>query len=307
MKHKVLIAGGSGLIGSRLTEYLDSQHYQFHILSRSQKNDRDNIKYFLWDTDKKEIDQAAFEGVDTVINLAGAGIADKRWTPDRKKILLDSRTKSIVTLSQSLDKLDKDQRPQLFIGASAVGYYGDQGDKKLTESDTTGTGFLAEITSQWEAASFQLANKFSRYTLLRIGIVLSKKGGALKEILKPAAIGSYGYFGKGNAYYAWIHIDDICNLIKAQIEDENYSGIYNATAPVPLTIKELVTALKKAKGGIGLVMPVPTIALKLTLGEMTHMLTDSTRAVPERLLSSAFKFEYEEPVQAMKHILKEGV
>ena len=305
MQKTILIAGGSGLIGSRLTEYLDSQRYRIHILSRSPKKDKGNIKYFLWDTDKKEIELAAFENVDTRINLSGAGIADKRWTPARKKILLDSRIESLTTLSQSLDKLN--EKPTLFIGASAVGYYGNQGDKKLKESDPTGTGFLAEVTSQWETASLQLAQKFPRHTLLRIGIVLSKKGGALKEILKPAALGSYGYFGNGSAYYAWIHIDDICKLINIQMEDDNYSGIYNATAPVPLTIKELVTAVKKAKGGIGLVMPVPIFALKLTLGEMTQMLTDSMRAVPEKLINEGFDFDYENPVAALKHILKEGV
>ncbi len=301
----ILIAGGSGLIGSRLTAYLDPKQYQIHILSRSAKTDKANIKYFVWDTDKKEIDLAAFAGVDAVISLAGAGIADKRWTPARKKILLESRTESIATLSKGIDQLD--QKPALLIGASAVGYYGNQGDKKLTESDPAGTGFLADITTQWEAASLELARKFSRHTLMRIGIVLSKNGGALKEILKPAALGSYGYFGDGSAYYAWIHIDDICNIIRTHIEDEHYSGIYNASAPVPLTIKELVTALKKAKGGFGLVMPVPVFALKIALGEMTQMLTDSMRAVPHRLSSEGFQFEYPEPVPALKHILEEGV
>lgn len=302
---KILIAGGSGLIGTRLTQYLDPQQYQIHILSRSRKSDKDFIKYFVWNTDKKEMDLAAFEGVDAVINLAGAGIADKRWTPARKKILLDSRIESIATLSKAMDQLDK--KPALLIGASAVGYYGNQGDKKLVESDGAGTGFLADITTQWEAASLQLAKKFSRHTLLRIGIVLSKNGGALKEILKPAALGSYGYFGDGSSYYAWIHIDDICNIIKTQIEDSSYSGIYNASAPIPLTIKELVTAVKKAKGGLGLVMPVPTFALKVALGEMTQMLTDSMRAVPERLNSAGFEFAYPEPVPALRHILEQQV
>ena len=307
MMHKILIAGGSGLIGSRLTEYLDPKEYQIHILSREQQTDRDNIKYFLWDTHQKEIDLAAFKGVDTVINLAGAGIADKRWTVARKKILLDSRLDSIATLSAAIDKIDKDKRPPLFIGASAVGFYGNQGDKKLTDSDPTGKGFLAEVTSKWEIASLKLAEKFYRHTILRIGIVLSKKGGALKEILKPAMVGTYGYFGDGSAYYAWIHIDDICKLILSQIEDERYTGIYNATAPQPLTIKELVTAVKKAKGGIGLVMPVPVFALKMVLGEMTQMLTDSMRAMPDRLQSEGFTYEFADPVIALKNILEENI
>ena len=251
------------------------------------------------------MDAKALAGVDVVINLAGAGIADKRWTAQRKKELLDSRLDSLSTLSVLLSVLQI--KPALFIGASAVGYYGDRGEERLSESSSPGTGFLSEVTTKWEASTARVAEQHKRSVILRIGIVLSKNGGALKEILKPAALGSYGYFGDGSAYYAWIHIDDICKIIQTQIEDSSYAGTYNATAPEPVTIKSLVKAAKEAKGGWGLLMPVPVMGLKLVLGEMTHMLTDSMRAVPERLMNEGYAFEHSDPVAAIKDILDRGV
>ncbi len=305
MKTNILIAGGSGLIGSRLMAYLPEDKYHFHILSRSEKANKSNVSYFKWSTRDMTIDLKAFENVDVVINLAGAGIADKRWTAARKKVILDSRLDSIACLTQGLAQLDT--VPSLYIGASAVGYYGNQGDKLMTEDKPAGTGFLAEVTEAWEEASVALGEKFERSTILRIGIVLSKNGGALKEILKPAALGTYGYFGDGSAYYSWIHIDDICKIIESHVTEDKYEGIYNATAPQPVTIKELVKAVKKAKSGFGLVMPVPTIALKLAMGEMVQMLTDSMRVKPERLLAEGYSFHFDDPVVAIKDILERKV
>ena len=303
MKTKILIAGGSGLIGHRLTQYLSLNKYHFNILSRSSKKDTNNISYFLWDTQKRTLDPKALQDVAIVINLAGAGIADKRWTPARKKLLLESRLHSTYTLEQAIKALPS--KPALYIGASAVGYYGNQGSTIMTEDDNRGSGFLADVTAKWEDAHQRVMPLCKRATLLRIGIVLSKNGGALKEILKPATAGIYGYFGNGEAYYSWIHIDDICRIIETHIREDKYSGTYNATAPEPITIKQLVTAVKKAKGGLGLVMPVPTLALRLAMGEMVQMLTDSMRVEPKRLLEQGFEFKMADPVEALKHILAE--
>ena len=304
MQNTILIAGGSGLIGSRLVDLLP-EDYTIHILSRSKRTSRGNVKYFQWDTQAKLMDVAALEGVTTIINLAGAGIADKRWTDSRKKILLDSRLDSIATLKKAVAELDT--KLPLYIGASAVGFYGDQGDKLMKEDNAAGSGFLADVTSQWEESNKGIVDYFDREVILRIGIVLSKNGGALKEILKPAAGGMYGYFGDGSAYYSWVHIDDICKMITEAIADNSYSGTYNATAPEPITIKALVKAVKAAKGGIGLVMPVPTLALKIALGEMTQMLTDSTRVVPTRLLAQGHDFIFTDPELAVKDILERKV
>ena len=300
MKTKILLAGGSGLIGTRLTQYLDKDQYTFNILSRSQRENGDNYKYFLWDTNKKTIDPTALEGVSVVINLAGAGIADKRWTKSRKKVIIESRVNSAATIQNYIDLIPKGAT---YIGASAVGLYGDQGEKKLIESDTAGNGFLADVTKEWEDAHNKLKSDFSRHILLRIGIVLSEKGGALKEMIKPSQVGMYGYFGNGSAYYSWVHIDDICEMIKCSIESNDYNGIYNATAPEPISIKALIQALKAAQSGTGLLMPIPSLGLKLALGQMAEMLTNSTRVIPQRLLEQNHNFLFTDAEEAIRDIL----
>jgi len=304
MKPIILIAGGSGLIGTRLMEYLSSD-FTFHVLSRSERKNTNNVNYFRWNTGASEMDLAALDGVSIIINLAGAGIADKKWTAARRKEIISSRIDSIATLRKALEKQEK--KVDLYLGASAIGYYGNTGSQIQKVDDGPGTGFLAKVTDKWEEAHKTIFNYCHRSSLLRIGIVLSKNGGALKEILKPAALGTYGYFGDGSAYYSWIHIDDICEMIATTIKDKNYKGIYNATAPTPITIKELVKAVKQAKGRPGVVLPVPTFALKLVLGDMTQMLTDSMRVTPDRMLSEGYKFLFENPVAAIKDILARKV
>lgn len=303
--NKILIAGGTGLIGSRLIEYLSREDLHFHILTRSPKADNKSVSYFKWDPSQQTIDQDCFKDVSVVINLAGAGIADKRWSDQRKKVILDSRLDSIATLHKGLTATGS--KPELYIGASAIGYYGDRGSQAMTEDSEPGTGFLSEVTKKWEDKHKEIFSLFQRNILLRIGIVLSENGGALKEMLKPARFGQYGYFGNGKAYYSWIHIDDICQIIRKSMEDKSYNGIYNATAPDPVTIKELVRAMKKAKGGFGLLMPVPEIGLKLVLGEMSQMLTGSMNAVPKKLTADGHQFIYNDPEKAIRDILKRNV
>lgn len=305
MKKKILIAGGAGLIGSRLVKYLSHADYHFNILTRSDRKDTDHVSYYKWNTSDRTLDEQALEGVVAIVNLAGAGIADKRWTAVRKREIIGSRVDSALTLAKTM--AERGGTFPTYIGASAVGYYGNTGDRRMTENASAGTGFLAEVTEQWEEAHDGLKPYFDRSILLRIGIVLSEKGGALKEMLKPARAGVYGYFGNGQAYYSWVHIDDICEMIKQAIVDDSYAGTYNATAPEPITIKELVIALKKAKGGSGLVVPVPTIGLKLAMGEMTQMLTDSMRVIPQRLMDQDYQFLFDNPEVALKDILRRNI
>lgn len=195
------------------------------------------------------------------------------------------------------------QTPKLYFGASAVGIYGHRGNEILETTSAIGSGFLADVTEAWEKEHASLANLVERNIILRIGIVLSKKGGALKEILKTAPLGVYGYFGNGKAYYPWIHIDDICKIIIDSFNDTNLSGVYNGTAPNPVTIKELVTAAKNANSGMGVLMPVPKFGLKIAMGEMADMLFNSTRAIPSRLQKAGFKFLFEDIDLAMKSLL----
>ncbi len=300
---KILIAGGSGLVGQRLCAYLPKDRYKINILSRSSRKNHDNVSYFKWDTNNQTIDSEALTGIDAIINLAGVGIADKRWTANRKKLIVESRTASIETLGIAVRALGISP---VYIGASAIGYYGNRGDKIMNEGSDAGTGFLSEVTQTWEASNLAITSLFDRQVLLRIGIVLSTKGGAMKEMLKPTVARMFGYFGDGSAYYSWIHIDDLCEMIKVSIE-EKHDGIYNATAPNPVTVKQLMVALKKAKGVAGIVMPVPTIALKVALGEMSQMLTDSMRVVPARFTKEGFSFGHNRLVDAMKHILNNKI
>ena len=297
---KLLITGGTGLIGTRLIELLGDS-YEVNVLTRSPRPSQGNVHYYKWDPKEKSMDEKALEGVEAIINLAGAGIADKRWTDERKKVILDSRVDSAATLAKYLK--DKSEKPSVYIGASAVGYYGDRGETRLKEGDDPGEGFLSDVTVAWEEAHEIVTELIDRSMILRIGIVLSTKGGALKEILKPSAVGAYGYFGKGEAYYAWVHIDDICGMMIAGLTDDRYGGVYNGTAPEPLTNKDLVKAAKKGKNGFGLVMPVPVLALKLAMGEMTEMLTNSTRAIPQNLMEENYSYKYEDAALAIKDLI----
>ncbi len=301
----ILIAGGTGLIGSRLLELLDHERHNVTILSRRKREDAPECKYVQWSPSDESINLQNLDNYDAIINLAGAGIADKRWTANYKKIILDSRIQSARTLEKYLRLTHN--KPSVYIGASAIGIYGDQGDKKLLESDEVGQGFLADVTKEWETAHRQIESLSERTVLLRIGIVLSTLGGALKEIIKPAQVGMYGYFGDGSAYYSWIHIDDMCKIIIESMENANMQGVYNATNPEPVTIKKLVKSVKRAKGGFGLAIPVPAISLKTMLGEMSQMLLNSTRVIPQRLMDANFKFDHNSLVPALKDLLSKKI
>jgi len=302
---KIVIAGGTGLIGSRLVEYLPEEKYEFCILTRGNHKAHKNITYSKWDPDKGTMDGDILSGAKAIINLAGAGIADKKWTTKRKELLISSRVNSCKTLEKHMAA--SKEKPPFYFGASAVGLYGDRGNEKLTTESERGEGFLADVTEIWEKANSTLITLTERHVILRIGIVLSTKGGALKEILKPANAGIYGYFGNGKAYYSWIHIDDICKIISDSINDHSFSGVYNGTAPEPETIYNLVKAVKSAKKAFGVLMPVPKFGLKLAMGEMADMLFNSTRVVPNRLVDKGFQFDYPDLNLAMKHLLRSKV
>lgn len=303
-RKKIVIAGGTGLIGSRLIDFLAEQNYEVCILTRSDRKSHKNISYSKWDPNSGSMDGNVLSGANAIINLAGAGIADKKWTTKRKEILISSRVNSCKTLSQHISKLEN--HLPFYFGASAIGLYGDRQNEKLTTESNRGEGFLADVTDIWEKANQELSQNFKRHVILRIGIVLSTKGGALKEILKPANAGVYGYFGNGKAYYSWIHIDDICKIIIDSIHDDSFNGIYNGTSPEPAKIYNLVKAVKNAKNGLGVLMPVPKFGLKLVMGEMADMLFNSTRVIPNRLISHGFEFEYSNLDKTMKNLIDSG-
>ena len=298
----VLLAGGSGLIGNRLSTLLEKEGYDVIFLSRKIKSDK---RFFLWDVSKGTIDSIAIEKADYVINLAGAGIVDKRWTDKRKKILIESRTQTTDLLKNSFERIKK---PKAYLSASAIGFYGKRGDEWLTEnSKPQPNDFLSECTMAWENAAKGVAKSKIRTVIFRIGIVLSINGGALPEMILPMKFGTRVSFGDGKAYYPWVHIDDVCNMFIWGLENERANGIYNAVAPKPLMIKNLVKEIQKARGGFALPLPAPSFALKLIMGEMADMLLNSARVSAEKILAYGYEFKFSEIHLALKNILKEKI
>ena len=299
---QVLIGGGTGLIGQRLSILLEEEGFQVSHLSRRANPDA-RFPAYQWDPIAGTIDASAVAKADYIINLAGAGIADKAWTKARKQVIIDSRVKSNELLFNTLKESGK--KVKAYLAASAIGFYGDAGDRKLTESaEALNDGFLSASCIEWEAALAGMSGICERDLIIRIGIVLSTKGGALEKMLLPLKFGMSNYFGDGSQYTSWIHIDDVCRLFIAGIQNEKMQGIYNGTAPEPVTSKALAYAIKEANGSPALVMSAPAFALKVALGERVDMLMGSTRAVPERTLAAGFQFQYPDLVEAVKDILK---
>lgn len=299
---KVLIAGGTGLVGSRLSHFLTQKGYEVSLLSRS-AHSKLPYKIFQWDVKNKTIDQKAIEWADYIINLAGAGIADQLWTKSRKKLIIDSRVDSTLLLKTAIEKAKN--KPKAYISASANGYYGDRGEQVMFENSTPGKkGFLAKSVVAWEKAIDQVAQTGVRTAGLRIGIVLSTKGGAMEKMLLSFKVKVGTYFGDGSQWYSWIHVDDLCRMFIFAMENEQISGYYNAVAPNPVTNKELTQKLSEALGGSNLVVPAPSFVLKMGMGEMSSVVLNSTKVSVEKIQKAGFKFEFNEVLAAIRDLLE---
>ncbi len=301
MAEKILIAGGSGLIGKHLTELLKSEGYEVAWLSRSKQNFSD-VKSYYWNPDKNEIDEAAVKNSDYIINLAGAGIADKLWTAARKKLLINSRTVPTELLINTLKNTENNVKG--YFSASAIGFYGERGDQILNEFEQPGKGFLAESTIAWENSIAKASSTKVRWVALRISVVVSKNGGALPKLLIPFLFRVGGYFGSGAQWYSWIHIDDVCRIFIHAIKNENIKGFYNAASPNNVTNLEFTKAVGKAKGGSFLYIPAPAFLLKLVMGEMSSVILNSTRVSSEKIEATGFKFNFPEIVSAIRDVLQ---
>lgn len=296
----VLIAGGSGLVGQRLSELLNQKNYKVVLLSR-RKNLKARFPTYQWNLDEGTIDKEAIEQANYVINLAGAGIADKRWSTKRKKEIIESRVKSNELLAH---KIKEAKNIKAFLGAAAIGYYGNRGDQLMIESDPPGDrGFLAESCIAWEKAFDKIRATNIRTVIIRIGVVLSTKGGALEKMLLPAKFGLGSYFGNGSQYFSWIHIDDICQMFIDGIEKEEMNGIFNGVAPNPVTNKDMTQMINKVSSRFGVVLPVPEFALRLAMGEMADVVLHSTRVSAEKMLKHSFSFQFPDLEPALKDLL----
>jgi uncharacterized protein len=296
----ILIAGGSGLIGQRLSELLAERGHTVAHLSRS-KPDNSPYTVFQWNPAQREIEAAAIRQADYVINLAGAGIADKPWTAARKELIIRSRTDSARLLQESFTRFD--HQPKAYISASAIGYYGSRGDEWLDEEAGPGIGFLSESTLEWEKAVEEVSRSGIRTVAIRIGIVLSTQGGAMEKMLLPFNLGVGTYFGNGSQWYSWIHIDDLCGIFIKALEDEAMQGIFNGVAPAPATNKALVEEMKAALGRPALIMPAPAFALRLAMGEMADVILFSARASARKLQAAGFEFRFPHLLPALKDLL----
>lgn len=291
----ILITGGSGLVGQRITALLEKKGYQVAWLSRSAQSGR---KSFIWDIEKQEIDSKAIEWADAIIHLAGAGVAEKRWTPERKKLILESRTQSTQLLFSALEKAEK--RPNTFISASAVGFYGfNTGTALVDESSPAGSDFLAEVVKAWENEAKKMESLDIRTVLLRIGIVLDSEGGALGEMLKPPVSAP---LGSGDQWMSWIHIEDLSQMFIYALEKTTLQGVYNAVGPNPATNQQLTQEAAYAKGKTYLGIGVPGFVLKMVLGEMAAMVLGGNRVSCQKIQKTGFQFEFYELSAALKDI-----
>lgn len=297
---KVLITGGSGLVGSRITELLLSNDFKVAHLGRTPKQ-KGEVTTYKWDYKENYIDPKAFEGVDYIINLAGANVGDGRWTTSRKKEIYDSRVLSTQLLFETIR--DNNIPIKKFISASAVGFYQDS-DKLMTEDMAAGEGFLADVCNNWEEKAKQFESINIPVTIVRIGIVLSPKGGFADEMAKPIKLGFGAALGNGKQLISWIHNDDLAAIFLKAIEDDTFKGIYNGVSPEPETngdiTKEMAKILKKP-----LWLPnVPAFALKILFGEFSYELLVKHNISARKLVDTGFKFKYTELNNALTSVLK---
>ncbi len=302
---KVLISGSTGLIGSALARALRQQGHEVAALTRPDTRDRSTgasaaNQRVAWNPEAGTLDQNA-DGADAVVHLAGASIAGGRWTDARKKVLRDSRVAVTHSLIDSLKKLSRP--PRIFIGGSAIGFYGDRGDEELTESSPAGTDFLAGVTQHWEAASLRASEFGARTVLLRTGIVLDKDGGALPRMVLPFRFGAGGRLGSGRQWMSWVALEDLVAMIQYALATNSLTGPVNGVAPHPVRNAEFTKILARVLHRPA-IFPAPAFALRLALGEMADaLLLVSQKVLPKRLDDSGYRFSLPDLEKALQCVL----
>ncbi|HEX5659839.1 MAG TPA: TIGR01777 family oxidoreductase [Polyangiales bacterium] len=283
----IAISGASGFIGTALSALLKRAGARVRPLVRPGKHGLDGIQ---WDPERGTIDSQALEGVDAIVHLAGDGVAEGRWSAEKKARIRESRVLGTGLLARAITGLSL--KPGVFVSASAIGYYGDRGDEELDERSTPGDDFLAEVCKVWESSADPARAAGVRVVHPRIGIVLSPEGGALKKMLPPFKLGLGGRFGDGKQYMSWIALEDAVRALVHALDHKELRGPLNLTAPRPVTNAELTKSLGAALHR-PTIMPVPGPLARLALGEMADVaLLSGARVLPRQLLASGFQFEH---------------
>lgn len=298
-KGKVLITGASGTVGKSLTQLLLTVGYEVVCLSRT-VSANDKIETYKWDIPKKEIDPNCINGVDIIVHLAGAGIADGRWTDERKHEIIESRTESI-RLIYDLIKTRPNQVKRV-VSASAAGYYSDRGDDLMNEEDLPASDFLGECCVLWEQAVDEGLALDLSVVKFRTGVILDKESGALQKLAAPIKLGFGAPLGDGKQWMPWIHLQDVVNMYFMGIADLSLNGAYNMSAPCPVTNKELTKAVAKQFKKPLWLPNVPAFALNLAFGEMGAVVLGSTKMSTEKIEKTGFKFLFPTIELALKNI-----
>lgn len=296
---KILVTGATGLVGSELVPALTRQEHEVYRLTHSKPKEANDI---VWNPSHQELPKARIEGTEVVVHLAGANIAGKRWTPKVKEELRSSRLDGTKLLCETIGSMQSP--PKTLICASAIGYYGNRGSELLNETSAPGTGFLADLCKDWEAACEPARAKGIRVVNLRIGVILTPKGGALAKMLPPFKMGVGGIMGSGNQYWSWISLVDVIGVIQHCLTYDKISGPVNTTAPRPVTNLEFTKALGSVLGRPTLI-PMPAFAARLALGEMADdLLLASARVMPNRLSETGYQFQHSALEPALRDLLQ---
>jgi uncharacterized protein len=303
---RILVSGSSGFLGTAIVDSLKEQKHQVARIVRpgtvAKNAEADRAQEVTWDPVGEQFGAAAAEEADALIHLAGASIADGRWSESRKKVLRTSRIDATRHLFGALAKLQNP--PRIIVAASAVGYYGNRGDETLTEQSAPGDGFLAEVCREWEAETARGAEFGARVVSLRFGIILAAHGGALPRIVLPFKLGAGGRLGDGRQWMSWLTLAEVVNIVQFSLENSQLTGPVNAITPNPVRNSEFTAVLAKTLHRPAL-FPAPAFALRLALGEMADaLLLASQRVIPSRLTNAGYRFQQPDLAGALADVLR---
>lgn len=293
LPQRVAITGSSGLIGAALVGHLKSEGHTVQRLVRRKPVAADEV---AWDPTVGTVDLAPLEGVDAIIHLAGAGVGDRRWSKKYKAQILNSRLFGTTTIASAVEKL----KPSVFISSSAIGWYGETGNRAVSESDRAGDDFLASVCKEWEAAADAASSV--RTVKIRTGLVLDPTGGALGRMMPLFKMGLGGRLGNGKQWWSWITLHDEIKAISYLLE-KDIEGPVNLTSPNPVTNSEFTAALARALRRPAL-FPAPALALKIALGGFSTEILGSKRVIPQRLIDSGFQFDFPQLPSALNELVK---